>query len=209
LLDRGLQRAAGRELRHRRRGDRHLLARIARVDALALLAVLGGGLPEAREVDLAAALQCVGDRVEHRVHCLGRVAPRQIGLLGHLVDELLLRHSRSSLPGCQVGITAQDPSRVQLSAQPCGFAALLDSSSSSVGRYRARMRTPTRARASAPPSARTSTETPAPHSARSTTQTAVPTSRPASRSASTASIAAPAEVTTSWKRQTGSPRSYT
>src|SRR5438034_635241 len=52
-LDRLLQRAAGRELGHRRRGDRHLLARVARIDALPLLAELGRELPEAGEVDLS------------------------------------------------------------------------------------------------------------------------------------------------------------
>src|SRR4029450_1772520 len=51
----GLQLAAGRELRHGRRWDLHLLARIARIDAHACGTALRRELPEAGEVHLATA----------------------------------------------------------------------------------------------------------------------------------------------------------
>src|SRR3954452_321211 len=63
-LDSLFQLAAGGELWHGARGDRHFLARVAWIDALPLLAVLGRELPETGEVDLAAALEDVGDRLE-------------------------------------------------------------------------------------------------------------------------------------------------
>jgi hypothetical protein len=67
---------------------------------LPLLAVLRREFPEAREVDLAATLQRVGDRIENGVDRFRSLAPRQIRPLGNAINELLLRHYRSSLPGC-------------------------------------------------------------------------------------------------------------
>src|SRR2546423_530987 len=121
-LDGLLQRAAGGELGHRRRRDRHLLARVARIDALPLLAELGRELPEAGEVDLSASLEDVGDRLEHGVDRVACFPSRDVALRRHSIHELLLRHVRSSLPGFPFK-TAPEPNRCTHSAQPCGFAA--------------------------------------------------------------------------------------
>ena len=50
-------------------------------------------LPNPVNVDLAAALQRVGDGLEKRVNCLARVAVRQLRAAGYLGYELLLRHT--------------------------------------------------------------------------------------------------------------------
>src|SRR5581483_8392206 len=65
-VQRRLQLAAGRELRHGGGADRHLLAG-ARVDAHALGAPRGGELAEAGEADRVAGLERAGDGLEHRV----------------------------------------------------------------------------------------------------------------------------------------------
>src|SRR4051794_18673246 len=88
-LERGLELAAGRELRHGRRGDLDALTR-ARVDALAGGAGGRGELAEAGEVHRVAGLQRLRDRFEESVDGLARVTCREPALLGDLVDELLL-----------------------------------------------------------------------------------------------------------------------
>src|SRR5207302_4588420 len=80
-----------RELRHRGRGDRHLLGRIPRVHALALFPVLCRELPEAGERHFAAAPQCVCDRVEERVYGPRRIPTREARFRRDLVYELLFR----------------------------------------------------------------------------------------------------------------------
>src|SRR5215218_5229075 len=91
-LDRLLQLATGRELRHGRRRDRHLLARVAWVDALALRPLRRAELPEPGERHVAAALQGLRHRLEERVDRLGRLATTDTGLRRDTVHELLLRH---------------------------------------------------------------------------------------------------------------------
>src|SRR5438105_873728 len=76
-LDGVLQGAAGGELRNRRRRDRHLLAGVARVHALALLAMLGRELAESREADVAAASQRLGHDLDEAFDRLLGVAPRK------------------------------------------------------------------------------------------------------------------------------------
>src|SRR5205807_206799 len=106
----------------------------------------------------------------------------------------------SSSPSPPVGRRYENPpgeaNRQVGPAQPCGFAALFGVSRSSVTRKIGRSSTDSPARASEPPSSR------------STTQTAVSMTRPASRRADTDSSSAPPEVTTSSIRQTLSPSSY-
>src|SRR5689334_4128435 len=92
-LDRRLQGAAGRELRHASSRDLDLLGRIARVDPRARRAVLRLELPEAGERDVAPRLERVGDRVEERVDGLARVACGQLAPPSHLRHELLFGHS--------------------------------------------------------------------------------------------------------------------
>src|SRR5579862_3078835 len=176
-LHRGLERAAGRELRHTCSGNMHLLTRIARVDAGAGLPLLRLELPEAGERDVAAASQGVGDRLEERVDRFPGVAGRELASPGHLRDKLLLVHCRL--------LSLDHPTLT-------GYFAC---ARSSPARKSGRSRTAWRASASAPPSSR------------STTQTAVFTTSPASRSAVTDSSSAPPEVTTSSTRQTHSPAS--
>src|SRR6058998_3883656 len=192
-LDGLLELAPRRELRHRGCRDRHLLRGIAGIHALALCAPLRRELSEAREGHFAAALQRVGDRFEEGVNGLGRVPAREVGPLGDLVNELLFRQVPLLLS--TVGTTGKDPNSRAGLAQPCGFAALFLAFWTSNARKIGRSSTISRARASAPPSSR------------STTQIAVSTVRPASRSAETASRSAPPEVTTSSTRHTRSPSS--
>src|SRR5580765_4384909 len=85
-----LQRAPGRELRHRGRRDVHLLARVAGVHAHPRLAVGGCELPESCEVDLITPPERLRDRFEHGVDGLGRLALAEPASLGNGVDELLL-----------------------------------------------------------------------------------------------------------------------
>src|SRR5215211_6247517 len=73
-----LERAPRRELRNGRRSDLHALAR-ARVHALARGTIRGRELPETGEVDLTAPTERVGDRVQHGVDGLLRVAAREPG----------------------------------------------------------------------------------------------------------------------------------
>src|SRR5213080_1065873 len=193
-LQRGLELAAGAELRHRRRRDLDALTG-ARVHALA--GGPGGGreLAEAREVDRVAALQGLGHGLHEGVDGLAGVAGREAALRRDLVDEVQL--SQSLPPGSGCRLVRPWPKRLTTAsdtAQPCGFAAL---SRSSEPVKRERSRTAARASASTPPSSR------------STTQTALETRIPASRRASTASIAAPPDVTTSSIRQMHSPPEWT
>src|SRR6478736_8756314 len=188
-----LQRAPGRELRHRGRRDVHLLARVARVHAHARLAVGGRELPESCEVDLIPAPERLGDRFQHGVDGLGRLALAEPASLGNGVDELLLGHlGPPPLDVIDHAPQATSPSR--LSAQPSLSTRYLPSTTSAA-RKSGCSRTPRRARASTPPSSR------------SMTQMAVRHSSAAWRRARTASAAAPPEVTTSSIKTTRSPAS--
>src|SRR5581483_5783458 len=91
-LERGLQLAAGAELRNGRGGDLNALPG-ARVHALTRGAVGRRELAEAREVDRVAALQRLGHGLHEGVDGLARVAVRQAALRRDLVDEILLRQS--------------------------------------------------------------------------------------------------------------------
>src|SRR5581483_6099503 len=91
-LERGLQLAAGAELRDGRGGDLNALPG-ARVHALTRGAVGRRELAEAREVDRVAALQRLGHGLHEGVDGLARVAVRQAALRRDLVDEILLRQS--------------------------------------------------------------------------------------------------------------------
>src|SRR5579862_5523391 len=192
-LDRRLQRAAGRELRDARGRDVHLLARVARIHAGASGALLARELPETGERDVPPALERVGDRFEEGVDRLARVTSRQLTPPRDLVDELLLGHVLPPVLDRFTGL--DDPTKTPVPAQPCGFAGLFASASSSPAVNRGRNRTARRASASVPPSSR------------STTHTAVCTTSPADRSASTDSSSAPPDVTTSSTRHTQSPAS--
>src|SRR4051812_5208670 len=186
----GLELATRAELRHGRGRNLDALAR-TRVHALPGGPVSGRKLAEAREVDRVAALEGLGHGLHEGVDGLAGVASREAALRRDLVDEVLLRQSLPPGSGCR--LVRPWPKRLTTAsdtAQPCGFAAL---SPSSEPVKRERSRTAARARACTPPSSR------------STTQTALETRIPASRRASTASIAAPPEVTTSSTRQTQSP----
>src|SRR5439155_4515512 len=90
--NRTLERAAGRELRHRRRGDLDLLAR-ARVDAGARRALGRRELAEAGEVHRIASLEGIRDCLQKSVHGLRSIAIRQAGLRRHLLDEVILGHN--------------------------------------------------------------------------------------------------------------------
>ena len=196
LLDGLLELAAGRELRHPRRGDVNPLGRIPRVHAHPRGAVLRRELPEAGEGDLFAASKRLGDRVEKRVDGFCGVPSVQAALRAQPVPRTPA-WSRGSPPLDVLQTSCEDPNSDPVSAQPCGFAAVFRRPSSSPARKSGLSRTPWRASSSTPPSSR------------STTQTAVRHSRPASRSASTAATAAPPEVTTSSTRHTRSPGSNT
>src|SRR5262249_26271169 len=90
-LDCCLKLASCRELRDGRRGDRHLLARITRIHALALGAMLRRELPKPREGHFLLATQRVRYRVEKRVDRFRGVARRQTRFRGDLIHELLFR----------------------------------------------------------------------------------------------------------------------
>src|SRR5215472_16927486 len=151
-------------------------------------------LAEPREAHGVATLQRVGNRVEHRVHRLPGVLLAQTALRRNPIDELLLSHEL--LLPLDFTTTARDPNSRTVSAQLCGFRPTVNHAGRmSRARNRGQRRTPARARASTPPSSR------------STTQTAERHSSPAARSAWTASRSAPPVVTTSSTRQTRSPES--
>src|SRR6266511_4011980 len=192
-LDGRLQLAPRGKLRHRGRRDRHLLARVAWIHALALGAPLGRELPETGKRHVLAALQRLGNRVEEGVDRLRCVASREPRFRRNLVNELLFRQVPLLLS--TVATTGKDPNRRVGLAQPCGFAGVFAASRISLARKIGRSRTARRSSASAPPSSR------------STTHTAVWTMSPASRRASTASRRAPPEVTTSSITHTQSPSS--
>src|SRR5262249_47343254 len=167
--------------------------RIARIHALALGAPLGRELPKPREGHFATTFERVGDRVEESVNGLCRVPTGEARLRGDLVYELLFRQVPLLLSTVQT--TGKDPNSPTGLAQPCGFAGIFGVAMRSEARKRGLRRTAWRARASAPPSSR------------STTHTAVRTVKPAARNASTASRRAPPDVTTSSTRHTHSPSS--
>src|SRR4051794_25644568 len=94
-----LERRAGGELRHVRRGDLDRLAG-ARVHALTGVAMRHVELAEPGEHDVAAALERVLDDLEYSVDGLGGLLLAQVGPVGDLVHELRLRHGGSSCSGC-------------------------------------------------------------------------------------------------------------
>src|SRR5579884_109886 len=87
LLDRLLQACPGRELRHPRRRYLDSLSG-GRIAALARGALGDAELPEAREHDLASTLECVFDRLQHRVDRIRGILLAQPGAIRNLVDEL-------------------------------------------------------------------------------------------------------------------------
>src|SRR5918994_5594961 len=79
-LDGRLQLAAGRELRHGRSRDVHLLAGITRIDTLPRRAVRRRELAKARERDRVAAAKRVRHALENRVDRGARITTREIRL---------------------------------------------------------------------------------------------------------------------------------
>src|SRR5205814_2485138 len=125
VLDGGLERAAGRELRHARRRNVNLLGRVAGIDAGACGALLRLELAESGEGHVAARLERVGDGLQERVDRFARVARRELAPSSHLRDELLLGHvplllSRSvaragtTLPGWELRLNDAIAVREQL-----------------------------------------------------------------------------------------------
>src|SRR4028118_1950414 len=97
LLD-GLLEGVSRAERGRLGGlDLHLLAGLG-VAALPGLALLDGELPEARDPDLLAALERLGDHPLERPEVLLGFARGHAGFLRYPLDELRLVHGLSSLP---------------------------------------------------------------------------------------------------------------
>src|SRR6478735_6960 len=92
VLDGGLQRAPGREFRHARRRDLHLLLGVPRVHAGTRRAHLGLELAEARERDVTARPKRVGHRFQESIDRPARVARGQLAASRDLCDELLLVH---------------------------------------------------------------------------------------------------------------------
>src|SRR3954466_2245618 len=84
-LQRLLEAAARLEARNGRGGDVHLLAGIARIDALAGRALRGGELPEPGEGHRISPLERLRDALEECVHGLRRVAPVEAALTRNLV----------------------------------------------------------------------------------------------------------------------------
>lgn len=91
LAERRLELTAGGELGHGGRRDLHALAG-ARVDALTRGALLCGELSETGERHRVAALERLGHGVEERVDRRCCIPLGKAALVGHLVDELGLRH---------------------------------------------------------------------------------------------------------------------
>ena len=96
LVDGLLQHRAGRELRHGRRLDLDLLARVPRVNAHPRCPVRRVELAEPGEGHGVAGLQRILDGAEERLDCLACLALGRAGLLGYCVYELLLGHYHSS-----------------------------------------------------------------------------------------------------------------
>src|SRR5581483_11632792 len=86
LVDGLLQRRACGELRNPRGSDLDLLAG-GRVAALACAAVGDAELAKSGEHDVAAALQCALDRLEHRVDGVASVLLAESGTVCDLVHE--------------------------------------------------------------------------------------------------------------------------
>src|SRR6478609_1526777 len=86
-----LERGRGLEPGDGRRGDLDDLTRL-RVAALARGTLPGLEGPQARDLDLVAARDGVGDRLDDRLHSTPRIPSGQPGLCRDLVYELLLRH---------------------------------------------------------------------------------------------------------------------
>src|SRR5512145_530053 len=188
-----LERTPRRELRDCRRWNHDLRAGTG-IHSHTRRARRGRELAETREGDGIAALQRGRDRVEHRVDRDARITLGHAGTIGHSVHEILLGHWSPPDVGYE-SMEPREPNTPSDLAQPCRFAAVFRISWSSSARKSVRRRTPSRARASEPPSSR------------STTQTAFRTTSPSSRRADTASASAPPEVTTSSRRHTSSPGS--
>src|ERR1700729_243761 len=91
LVDGLLQRRARGELRDARCGDLDLLAG-SRVAALACAAVGDAELAKSGEDDIAAALQCALDGLEHRVNGVAGVLLAEAGPVGDLVHEFRFGH---------------------------------------------------------------------------------------------------------------------
>src|SRR5215210_2470664 len=89
----GVARAEGRNLLG---CDLHLLPGL-RVCALPGLTLPHGELPEARDLDLLASLECLGYYLLEGLEVLLRFAPGHVGLLGDPLDEFLLLHGYSFL----------------------------------------------------------------------------------------------------------------
>src|SRR5690348_12927228 len=110
-LERSLQLAPGRELRHGRRGDLDALAG-ARVHALAGGALRGRELPEPGEVDGVAGLQRLGDGLHECVDGLAGVPRGEPRLRRDLVDEVLLGQRKSSYVGGWGSDLGRNPNNV-------------------------------------------------------------------------------------------------
>src|SRR6478735_10331334 len=166
LVDGLLEHRAGRELRHGRRPDLDLLARVARVDTHAGRPMRGVELAEPGEVHRLARLQRLLDGLEECVHCGACVALGEAALSGHCVYELLLRHftppARWSLLGPPETLTPPaDGSTMPIFAQALlrsvagwrdrAFAGLR---ATHWGSARRGGRSPDRGRGAAPPSSR-------------------------------------------------------
>src|SRR5687767_3305216 len=104
-LDRRLELAACRELRHRGCGNLDFLAG-PRIDPHARRAVRRRELAESGEVHRASALEYRLDRVQEGVDRLAGVRLAKARAIRHLVHELLLRHQLLLPSGSfQVGIS--------------------------------------------------------------------------------------------------------
>src|SRR4051794_13450126 len=91
-LERRLELAARRELRHRRRGDVDALSG-TRVHALTRCTLGGRELAEAGEADRVAALQPFGHDFHERLDGLAGIAVLEPALLRDLRDEVLFRQN--------------------------------------------------------------------------------------------------------------------
>src|SRR5262249_15393323 len=151
----GLECASCLEFRHRRGRNLNLLAR-ARVHTHARRTALCRELAEAGEVHLASARELSLDCVEECLDGLARVALGQPCLCRHPIDELLLGHAPTLLG---IRDASQRNRRIGL-AQPCAFCWPFAAAATSLAVYNGHMRTAWRARASIPPSSRSTTQTP-------------------------------------------------
>src|SRR6185295_2731525 len=99
----GLQPSAGRKPGNAPAGNRDPLAR-PRIDTLARAPLGDAELAEAREVDVIAAAQRVGDAVQHRLHGIGGLLlAADPCVAGQPIDELSLGQRSSSSSGAGEG----------------------------------------------------------------------------------------------------------